>query len=133
MSGDDGGHRQMSLRSRFVQGEPYYLAGHTLTPVARVVSWGKASGTIGADRIVGWGGGLVRVTPLAVVVATGEEEQRIVIRDATGAALKRLYLTAFAVTLFLTTVRWWIRRRRQTHADEGPQSIGLEGRNEVCL
>jgi hypothetical protein len=100
-----------------VRGEPYLVGGHKLTPVTRIVSLAKASGTIGKDQVSGWAGGFVRVIPVAILEETGGKEREIAIYDATAATLQRLVAVALAITFFFTTVRWWVRRWRQAHSD----------------
>ncbi len=106
----------MSQPKRFqiktVRGEPYHVAGRTLTPVARVVTYGRAGGTIAAESVSGAGGGFVRITPLAVVEETARGERSLPIGDATARALWGLLGLAVAWTLFLTFVRWWALNRQ---------------------
>jgi hypothetical protein len=82
--------------------------------VARVISFGKASATIGTDRIGGWGVGLTRVTPLAIIDETDGGERRIPLISTTAQALQSMFAGAVAITLFFTTIRWLVRRRRKT-------------------
>jgi hypothetical protein len=92
-----------------VRGEPYQVGGRKLTPVARIVSLGKARGTIGTDWIGGWAGGLVWTTPVAMLEETGEGEREIAIRDTTAATLQCLCIAALSITLFFAIIRWWMR------------------------
>lgn len=105
------GHR--SFRVETVRGEPYHVGGRKLIPVARVISFGKASATIGTDRIGGWGVGFARVTPLAIIDETDEGEHRIPLANTTAQALQSMFAGAVAVTLFFTAIRWLVRRRRK--------------------
>lgn len=105
------------LRVETVRGEPYHVGGRVLIPVARFVTYGRASATIGSDRVGGWGGGFVRVVPVAVVEETAEGERSIAVTDATSAALRRLLGAAVAVGLFFTAVRWLARRLRRANAE----------------
>lgn len=104
------------FRVQTVRGEPYHVGGRTLTPVVRFVTFGKARATVGAWRIGGWGGGLARLTPVAIVEQTAQGEQRIPITDTTSAAVQGLLTATLAVTLFCTAARWLIGRKRRAAA-----------------
>jgi hypothetical protein len=117
MSSDEKGTRPRRLRIETVHGEPYLVRGRTLVPVARMISLGKARGMVGAQRIGGWGGSLAWVMPVAVIDRTGDGERRIPIRDATADRIWGLLGRALVVTLFCTTVRWLVLRRRQSRTD----------------
>jgi uncharacterized spore protein YtfJ len=108
--------RPRSFRIETVRGQPVHVGERTLIPVARIVSFGRARGTIGADRIGGWGAGFAWVTPVAVVEETPEGERCTPIADETAAALRGLLGAAVAITLFFTAVRWLVRRRRAARA-----------------
>ena len=110
-TGQCAGHRPFRIET--VQGEPYYVGGRKLIPVARVISFGKASATIGADRVGGWGVGFTRVTPLAIVEETDEGERRIPLTSTVNIVLPSMFAGAVAITLFFTTIRWLVRRRRR--------------------
>jgi uncharacterized spore protein YtfJ len=110
-TGQCAGHRPFRIET--VQGEPYYVGGRKLIPVARVISFGKASATIGTERIGGWGVGFAQVTPLAVVEETDEGERRMPLVSTTSRALQSMFAGAVAITLFFTTIRWLVRRRRK--------------------
>ena len=105
------GHRPFRVET--VRGEPYHVDGRKLIPVARVTSFGKASATIGTDRIGGWGVGFTRVTPLAIIDETDEGERRIPLSSTTARALQSMFAGAVAITLFFTTIRWLVRWRRR--------------------
>jgi uncharacterized spore protein YtfJ len=83
----------------------------TLVPEARIVSFGRARATIGADQVSGSGMGFSRITPVAVVVVAPEGEKRIAVVDATASAVWRLAGMAAAIVLFCAGVRWLARRR----------------------
>jgi hypothetical protein len=100
------------LRVEIVRGDPYHVAGRTLTPVARVVTFGQARGTVRRDRVEGWGGGLMWVTPRAVVEETPQGERTTAIVDTTGSTLWQMGVMALALTLVLTGLRWIVRRLR---------------------
>lgn len=102
--------RPKTFRTETVCGEPYHIEGRKLTPVARVVTFGKAKGTIGADAVSGFGGGFVRVTPLAILEETDEGERRIPLTDATSNAVKGMVVAVLAVTFVSIAIRWLVRR-----------------------
>jgi hypothetical protein len=110
----NGGAIQRLFRIETVRGAPAWVAGHKLTPVARVVSFGRARGTIGSRRIGGLGGGFFHVAPLALIEDTPQGERRIAVSNPTTAALAGLLGAALAVTLFFTAIRWLARRRHGT-------------------
>lgn len=112
----DKSARQRRLRIETVRGQPYSVGGRTLTPVARVVSFRRARGTIGRERIGGWGVAYARITPLAVVEESAGGERRVAIRDATTGALARLLAGAVAVLLFFQLIRRLARRARADRA-----------------
>ncbi len=120
MERGDSEVRGRPFRIETVRGEPYEVGERRLTPIARIVSFGKASGTIGAQRIGGWGGGFVRITPLAILEETGEGERRIPITDATAVALRGMFGAAVAAVLFFASLRWlarwWQRARARTRS-----------------
>ena len=112
MAGPKNNQGQNPLRIETVRGEPYTIGGRSLTPVMRVVSYGRARATIGTRRLEGWAGGLVRITPLAIVEETPGGERRIAIHDATRTALGRILAITVAATLFFSAIRWVVRQRR---------------------
>jgi hypothetical protein len=116
MGRDAQSNRRVSVRTGAVRGEPYHIDGKTLVPVARVVSYGKAKGFIGSDRVSGKGVGFAVISPLAMEVRTAEGEQRIVIRDTTAAALRGLIVMAVVMTVLFATIRGLGRRRRRAGA-----------------
>jgi hypothetical protein len=117
MGCDDENVGQKPFRIDMVRGEPYYIGERKLTPVARMISFGKASATIGNDRLGGWGGGFVSITPLALLEETATGEQRIAIQDTTRATVMRLGRAALAITFLFTALRWWLRRQRRALSD----------------
>jgi uncharacterized spore protein YtfJ len=112
MGGGEGGGRPALLRVSTVRGEPYNVEGRKLIPVVRIVSFGKASATIGTRRLGGRGGGFVWVRPLAVVEETPEGERRIAVTDGTAGAVRRLLGAAAAIAVVLAAVRWLAHRAR---------------------
>jgi uncharacterized spore protein YtfJ len=109
--------RPRPFRIETVRGQPIHVGERTLIPTARIVSFGKARGTVGADRIGGWGGGFAWITPLAIVEKTAEGERCIPIAGETTSALRGLLGAAVATTLFFTVVRWLVRRWRTARAE----------------
>jgi len=88
-----------------------------LTPVARLISFGRAKATIGTHETGGWGVGLARIAPVAVEVERDGEVRRIAIRDHTAEMLRFLCGLAVAMTLFFTGLRLWAGRKN--HSTEG--------------
>jgi uncharacterized spore protein YtfJ len=101
-----------------VQGEAYRIGDRTLIPVAKIVSFGKAKGTVGTNQIEGWGGGFVRITPLSILEETAEGQRCIPITDMTATALRRQVGAAVAIILFFTVVQGLVRRWRRTRAED---------------
>jgi hypothetical protein len=101
------------FRRQIVRGEPLYIAGKTLTPVARLVAFACGRGTLRSRSLSGWATGLVRVAPLGMVAEVDGREEWVAVHDATASALCRLLLIAAAATLFLSVVRRLASRRRQ--------------------
>jgi hypothetical protein len=79
----------------------------------RVVSFGKARGTVGLGRFGGWGTGWVRITPLAVLEETEQGRQRVAVSDATATAWWGILAAGAVVTLVAVAVRRLARRRRR--------------------
>ncbi len=102
--------RPSSLRIGSVRGEPYHIGGRTLTPVARVVAFGKAKATIGTHRSGGWGFGFVQITPLSIVEETAKGERCISLRSRSSKAVSGMLGAAAAVTLVCAAVRALVRR-----------------------
>jgi uncharacterized spore protein YtfJ len=107
---DKGAVQPRPFRIETVRGEPYHVDGRTLIPVARIMIFGKARGTIGAHGVSGWGGGLVQVTPLSILEQTADGERSIPIVDATATARRGLLGAALATVLLFTVIRWLARR-----------------------
>ena len=99
-----------------VRGEPYYVGGRKLIPVARIVSWGNARATIGAHRTGGWAGGAAWITPLAVLEETPAGERRIPITDQTAAAIRSQLVVAAVVLLFFAALRRLVSQLRAARA-----------------
>jgi len=110
--------RPRPFRIETVRGESYHIGERTLIPVARIVSFGKARGTIGTHQVGGWGVGFVQVTPLSILEQTAEGERSIPIADETATALRGLLGAAVAMMLFFTVIRWLFRWQRRTRAKD---------------
>ena len=104
--------RPQALRVRTERGDPILAGGRELIPVARVVSFGRASAKIGTGQIAGGGGGGAWVKPLAVLEVTDAGERRIDLRDESAEAIRGMLAAAVAIGLFCTAVRWLARQRR---------------------
>jgi hypothetical protein len=109
------------FRTEIVRGEPYHIAGRKLVPVARVVSLGRARGTIASQHISGWGLGYARVTPLAIVDETAEGARTIPIRNLTARAWRGMAMRAGAQVVVLVAIRWLARRWRAGRAASGAE------------
>jgi uncharacterized spore protein YtfJ len=111
------GSRPRALRVKVVRGDPYYVDGRELIPVVRVVSFGKATATIGTRQVGGRGGGFVWVKPLAVLEVTPTGERRIAIQRGTAAAARGMLAAAISIALVFTAIRWvvyWKRKKSRT-------------------
>ncbi len=117
--GCDDRARQRWLRVETVCGEPYYIGKRAFTPVARIGSFSKGRGTVGAGRISGWGGGFAWIKPLAFIEESADGETRIPINDATATALRGMLAGAVAIVLFFTVIRCLVRWGRKSLSAEG--------------
>lgn len=95
-----------------VRGEAYHVGGRKLTPVARVVTFGKARATVGTGGISGFGAGLVHITPMAMLEETAGGERRIPLRASDSTAVWGMVGAVTAITLVCTVVRWLVHCRR---------------------
>jgi hypothetical protein len=93
------------LRIETVRGEPYFVAGRTLVPEVRVVSFARARATIGNEQLGGWGGGLLQATPRAIIEQTEDGERRIALTDSTSRSVLAMAAAGAAMVLFFTLVR----------------------------
>lgn len=105
------------FRWQTIHGEPRSVAGRRLTPVARLVSYGRGRGTVRQNRVSGWALGFVRVIPLGVVVEADGQEEWVALHSTTAAALRRMALAAAILTLLLAGVRRLARWRHQAAPD----------------
>jgi len=118
---DKGAVRPRLFRIETVRGEPYHVGERTLIPVARIMTFGKARGTIGAHGVSGWGGGFVQVTPLSILEQTADGKRSIPIIDATATARRSLLGAALAIVLLFAVIRW-LARRHLPRPDRSSQS-----------
>lgn len=109
---DEHCSRPRALRIRTERGEPILAGGRELVPLARVVSFGTASATVGSGQIAGRGGGFTWVKPLAVLEVTDAGERRIDLRSESAEAVRSMLATAVAVGLICTAIRWLVRQKR---------------------
>lgn len=100
------------FRIRTVEGTPLTVAGLELTPLARVMTFGRASGTLGTARSDGWGMGFNWFRPIAVLVGSDQDQERIQIPDATATAVMGMAGAAIFVMVFFAAVRIVARRLR---------------------
>ena len=112
MSKSETSVRPRSFRIKTIFGESYHVGGRKLTPVARVVTFGKARATIGTSGVRGFGAGLVCITPVALLEETAGGERRILLRTSDSTAVWGMIGAATVVTLVCTVVRWFVRCRR---------------------
>jgi hypothetical protein len=102
--------RDRRFRIDTVRGEPYDVGSRRLIPKARIVSYGRARGTVGHRTVGGWGFAVTKITPLGVLEKTETGERSIAITDATAAVVWALLGTGVAITVMFTAIRWFARR-----------------------
>jgi uncharacterized spore protein YtfJ len=112
MPSDGRQTRSRPLRVQTVRGEPYRIGERTLIPVARVVSFGKARGTVRGGGISGRAAGFVRITPVMLIEQAPEGERRIALYDATSRQVQSLLAAGLALLLAFAAVRWLACRIR---------------------
>ncbi len=101
--------RPRAFRVKTIRGDPYYVGERELIPEARVISFGKARGTVGDKQVSGRGGGFVWIKPLAVIEVTSGGERRIPVQAGTAAAMRGMLTVTIAMTLLLASIRWLVR------------------------
>lgn len=107
------GERQAALRplrQQVIHGNAQQIAGWTVTPVARLISYARGRGTLRQRAISGWALGHVRIVPLGMLAEADGQEQWVATHDATTEMLGRMALAALATTLFLAAMRRLARR-----------------------
>ena len=109
------GTKNPPVQVQTVRGEPYEVHGRRLVPLARIVSLGRARGTIGTHRLEGQGWGAAYVKPLSVIeeAPNGERRRRVAVYDGTTRALLAMVLAAVGFTLLLAAIRWVAHERGQ--------------------
>lgn len=110
MRSETDGDRLGGFRVRTVRGDAVHVSGRKLIPVARILSYGRARGTLGTARLGGWAGAITQIKPVAVIFEEDGEEQRIAITDATRRALWGIWGSGIALTLVLFIIRCLARR-----------------------
>ena len=89
----------MSILVETHAGEPIEVGDSKIVPLAKAVRFQKT----------GWLGGVIWNRPVAVVVQTGDDEERVIpIRDVTRIA----QLAIFGSGLFFIWIVWLITRRK---------------------
>lgn len=86
-------------RREVVHGTPIRTRGHTLIPVARIVSLVRHRATIRDRRIEGEGSGFVRVQPLHVIDVWEGGNRMLPVRDVTTQAIGQMALVAAIISL----------------------------------
>ena len=127
MVGNAQSSRQPPFRVKTVRGQPYDVGGRELVPVVRIVSFGRARGTIGVNGVTGRGAGFALFLPVAIEEKTAEGERRIATKDTTANVLVSLFGTAVVMTAFFAAARWLARRQRGAVVQRGPQRRGADG------
>lgn len=92
--------------ARTLAGDPIPVGDREIVPIVRVTGIGPMR----RGRAEGAAGGLLRAVPVAVIERRGNLERRIVIRDATGEALRAMVAAGVGIWAML-----WIVRRRIGH------------------
>lgn len=107
------GTTQVPWRMATVRGEPYEVAGYRLAPIARIWTYAAGQGTLRARSILGRGGGMVYVRPVAVEVEQDGRAQRIKLSRPTRWILVSMLSAGASITVLLWAVRQRIRRDRR--------------------
>lgn len=102
-----------ALRIETVRGDPISAGGRELIPIVRIVSFGKASATVGTKQVGGQGGAFAWIKPLAVVEVTEAGERRIELQDGSAAAIRGMLAAAVSMGLVCTALRWLVRWKRR--------------------
>ena len=119
MVGNAQSSRQAPFRVKTVRGQPYDVGGRKLVPVVRIVSFGRARGTIGLNGVTGRGAGFALLLPVAIEEKTAEGKRRINTTDTTATVLGGLFGAAVLMTVFFGVTRWLVRWRRRAAAQRG--------------
>lgn len=101
-----------TLQVKTIRGTPIRANGHTLTPVARVVSAVQHRALIGADRIEGSGWGWAHTQPIALVEEQNGTTYTYPIPDRTRTVLGQMVLAALifpALCAAVISITHWLR------------------------
>jgi len=106
-----------------MQGESIVIGEKEFTPVAKVVSFVRRSGTVKEKALFGGGGGFVLIKPTAVIEASPQGfalkglgpkgRRRIAVRDETRRGLMGMLAIALALPILLELAARLIERRRR--------------------
>ncbi len=93
------------IRVETVRGEPLAIGEKEITPIARVFSFMRRSGTI-KKGVSGGGGSFVLIKPVAVLETTSRGTRRIPVHDLTAITLIGLLIAGLALPLLF----WLVNR-----------------------
>ena len=101
-----------------LEGDPYQIGQRELTPVVKMQSIFRRQVTFGTNNSSGYGGGLIWLKPVAVIVRGPDgSENRMAITDRTGMATKGMLIGAAVLPLVYVIVAGLasiVRRQRST-------------------
>lgn len=97
-----------------IQGESIAVGAKEFTPVARVVSFIRRSGTVKEKTITGGGGGFVRIEPIAILETTASGTRRLPVRDETRRALMGVLAVALLLPIVLELAAGLIEQFRRS-------------------
>ena len=103
--------RRNPVTSTIVEGEAIHAGERELTPLVRVTAYTRRQAHVGSDWLSGWGGGFVRMRPIAIIERSEAGERRIPIRDKTAQMLGGLFLAAIIIPLLLGLAVLLMRKR----------------------
>jgi uncharacterized spore protein YtfJ len=112
MACDERSARPRLICVRTLRGEPFNVEGRKLTPVARVITFGRGKGMAGQGHYSGWGAGFVRTDPVAIIEETEQETRCISITNETDPVLRGLAIAGLALVLLCAGLRRIGQRRR---------------------
>jgi uncharacterized spore protein YtfJ len=101
-------------RREIVRGTPIHIQGHTLIPVAQVVSLVRHRATIHDREIEGRGSGFVHVQPLHVIEVHEGRNRVLPVRDVTAQVIGQMALAAAIISL-VSLVLVVANHRAKTH------------------
>jgi|GEM_PF-1738847 len=82
-------------------GKPIVVGERRLTPVVRVTSFVRRKGVVGTHHLGGWGIGVARLRPVAILETTTSSTRRIPIHDKTHEIILALLATALVLPIIL--------------------------------